>query len=157
MYEANLIAPSVIPSLPRQLLEHGWVYLPAAGEQGVWAVINALDARVLFTTDVVVREGRALVTSDRALDFHTDHHRADVIIWHCRVQTDEGGHTLLADALAAYRSLPADTRAALDTIELFEHSVFANDKSTHPIVEHTASGPRFSWMASRCHPRNQAK
>lgn len=144
MFETNVVSPSAaIPVVPSQLLDQGWVHLPGVGEEGAQAVIAALDARVLSTTDVVVREGRALVTSDRALDYHTDHHRADVIIWHCRVQTDDGGHSILADALAAYRSLPAETRVALDTIELFEHSIFPGDKNTHPIVEHTASGPRF--------------
>lgn len=130
-------------SLSTALAEHGWLHLPGVGERGVYAVIDALDAHVLHTTDVVVREGRALVTSDRALDYHTDHHRADVIVWHCHVQTDDGGHSMLADALAAYRSLPANARLALDTIELFEHSIFPCDKNTHPVVEHTADGPRF--------------
>lgn len=128
----------------------GWVHLPSAPDPE--ELVAALGARILFTTDVVVKEGRALVTSDRALDFHTDHHRADLIAWRCLMQTSAGGETLLADGLAAFESLPVETRETLSTVLLFEHSVFEGDASTHPLVEPGERGPRLYcsfWFPDR--------
>lgn len=123
----------------------GWVHVEANGARVHTheEIVETLGAHVLLTTDVVVREGRALVTSDRALDFHTDHHRADLILWHCLQQTSAGGETLLADGLAAFLSLPVETRATLETVLLFEHSVFQGDASTHPLVEPGEPRPKL--------------
>jgi len=129
--------------LDKRLTSHGWVVLPGIGAAGLDAVVAALDAAVLQTTEVVVREGRALVTSDRALDLHTDHHRADFIAWHCRAQTSAGGATRLADAAAAFATLTTSEQRLLGEVRLFEHSIFAGDATTHPVVEHGADGPRF--------------
>lgn len=140
---ARAVQASDLAGLDKRLTSHGWLVLPAVGKSGLDAALKALAATVLHTTEVVVREGRALVTSDRALDLHTDHHRADLIAWHCRTQTSEGGATRLADAATAYASLTPDEQHALATIRLFEHSVFPGDADTHPVVEHTSRGPRF--------------
>lgn len=90
-----------------------------------------------------MREGRALVTSDRALDFHTDHHRASFIAWHCLVQTLEGGASRLADARAAFDELGPEQQRLLAEIRLFETSIFPGDASTHPLVELGGAVPRF--------------
>jgi alpha-ketoglutarate-dependent taurine dioxygenase len=137
-------APEVdLDDLRARLAGEGWVHLPGAGWDGLDAAVAGLGASVLHRTDVVARPGRALVTSDRALDLHTDHHRADLIAWLCLAQTSEGGETRLADAAAAYAALTPDERASLDGVRLFEHSVFPGDEKTHPLVEHTPDGPRF--------------
>lgn len=137
-------APDVdLADLPERLASTGWAHLSRAGWDGLDAVVDRLDACVLRTRDVVVRPGRALVTSARALDLHTDHHRADLVAWLCLAQTSQGGATRLADAAAAYASLSPAHRERLEAIRVFEPSVFPGDEKSHPLVERTPTGPRF--------------
>ena len=57
---------------------------------------------VLYVEEVETRpDSRALVTSDRALPPHTDHHRARWIVWACSHQADRGGDSLVVDGLGA--------------------------------------------------------
>lgn len=99
---------------------------------------------VIQTTDVTVKgDGARLVTSDQALDVHTDHYRADLIAWYCVEQSDEGGDTVLVDAEAAYSELAADHQRALERIILTEHKVFADDEGSHPLVSVRAGRRKF--------------
>jgi len=135
--------PRHLEGLHDDLADRGWVHLPGVGWEGLGDVEATLGAEVLLTTDVRVRPGMALVTSDRALDFHTDHHRADAVAWLCLRQTSEGGETLLADGVAALVSLPPAQQERLARLRLFEHSVFPGDPKTHPVVERVDGRPRL--------------
>lgn len=154
---AHFVPP--VGPLTTRLATDGWVLLPATGQAGLDAALAELSATVLYTTEVVVREGRALVTSDRALAFHTDHHRADLIAWLCLAQTTDGGASRLADASAAFASMTPEQQALLAGIRLFEHSVFPGDVSTYPLVERTPRGPRFyfSFWLDHSHPLRPAE
>lgn len=121
----------------------GWAHLPGRGPDAFARVPDALGASVLLTTEVAVREGRTLVTSARALELHTDHHRARWIAWLCVTQTTEGGATRLADARAAFELLEEDERSRLAEIRLFEHDVFSGDAGSHALLERDAGGPLF--------------
>ena len=92
------------PSLPSDILKavelHGHWFLADTSPEDAIGIVRQLG-EVLFVTNVTVKPGKALVTSDRALDFHTDHHRADLICWYCIEQTDQGGETLLLDCYNA--------------------------------------------------------
>ncbi|TNF38233.1 MAG: hypothetical protein EP329_01050 [Deltaproteobacteria bacterium] len=148
-----------LDDLKGRLADVGWVLLPGVGQAGRDAACAALDAEVLLETDVRVRPGRALVTSDRALGFHTDHHRADLIAWLCVAQTSQGGGTRLADGLAALASLPTAQQELLARVRLFEHSVFPGDGDTHPVVEPTPAGPRLYcsfWFDAPLDPEAEA-
>ncbi len=91
--------------------------------------------KILFVTDVTVRPGsKALVTSDRGLDFHTDHHRADLICWHCIEQTDEGGESVLLDGHRLLQRLRAGLVEDLRGLKLFEHKVFPGDEEAFPFL-----------------------
>lgn len=142
-----------------RLATDGWVHLPGVGATALDPLIEDLGVTVLHTTDVVVRDGRALITSDRAIDFHTDHHRAELIAWRCLVQTTRGGHTRLADAQSAFASLAPQQRRRLESVRLFEHSVFPGDAATHPVVEYRAERPRFYcsfWFEAPSDPEDAA-
>lgn len=121
--------------------DRGWALLPGRGPDAFARVPAALGASVLLGTEVAVREGRALVTSDRALELHTDHHRARWIAWLCVAQTSEGGATRLADGRAALAQLSDDQRTHLAEIRLFEHGVFAADTGSHPLIEDGDGAP----------------
>jgi hypothetical protein len=57
-----------------------------------------------------------------------------MIIWHCMAQSDQGGGTILADAIAVVADLPRDQQDALTRVQLKEHSVFDGDEERHPLL-----------------------
>ncbi len=139
-HEDRLTIPcGVIDEVPfanerRQLRDTGYVLLPRFGAGALVGLLETLG-RVLHVEEVVVDPTSAsLVKSTEGLSLHTDHHRAQFIVWHCIAQSDEGGVTVLADGLAAYLSLSHGHRAALTGVLLQEHSVFRGDREQHPLV-----------------------
>jgi len=91
---------------------------------------------VLFTTDVVVKpESNFLVTSAKGLDYHTDHHKADYILWYCVRQTDKGGESILIDAWKAFDALSDSHKEALHEIRLYEHKIFPDDLDSYPLAD----------------------
>jgi len=134
-----------------ELEEHGYVLLREAGAGGLVRAIEELG-RVLQVEEVVVSsESASLVRSERGLSLHTDHHRAEVIVWHCIAQSNAGGETILTDALAALSTLTPSEQAALSRIELKEHSVFRDDDERHPMLSFRHGRPRVCysyWMAT---------
>ncbi len=118
-----------------QLHEMGYALLERVGQEGLDIIANQLG-EIIYITDVKVNlKNENLVTSNRALGFHTDHPKADYVAWICIRSSKEGGETVLADARAAYLKLSPIQRQALSSIYLFEHKVFANDEGNHPLVK----------------------
>lgn len=132
------------------LRESGYVLLHGARASTLVDLLESLG-RVLHVEEVVIdATSPSLVKSSRALSLHTDHHRADVIVWFCIAQSDQGGATLLADGVAAYRSLTMPQQEALQRIMLQEHSVFRGDNERHPVVSIRNGSPRLYysyWLA----------
>lgn len=119
----------------QEFIQNGYVWIEKQSEAFVESFLKGLG-EVIFETDVSVKpESKALVTSDKALDFHTDHHKADYILWYCVQQTDTGGESILLEADKAFVCLSPAQQAALSRIQLYEHQVFADDKPHHPLVE----------------------
>ena len=135
-----------------ELQQKGFAVLPRQSEREVASLLGDLG-EVIYTTDVKVKpESKSLVTSSRALDFHTDHHRAKWILWYCLEQTDVGGETILVDAAKIYRNLQDRHKEALSEIMLFEHKVFDDDKDCFPLVSEEDGSPRFYysfWMVKK--------
>jgi Taurine catabolism dioxygenase TauD, TfdA family len=91
--------------------------------------------RTIFITNVTVKpNSKALVTSDLPMDFHTDHHHADLILWHCLEQSNQGGETLLLDAYDLVSGLTPEQRELLRHTLLLEHKVFPNDPGQFPVL-----------------------
>lgn len=94
---------------------------------------------------------KALVRSRVEIPWHTDHHRAERIVWYCLQQAEGGGETLLVDAHAALATIDTTHRSALTGVLLHEHSVFRGDGTQHPVLTAGADGRDrvyFSlWMA----------
>ena len=131
--------------VPGTLWKEGYVLVRGAASSGMEAIAAELG-EVIYVTDVKVNpQGRALVTSARALDFHTDHLRSDYVSWLCIDQADDGGETILADAEAAYRHLSPGERYALSGIHLREHKVFADDEDSRPLVVVKNGKARFYY------------
>lgn len=128
-----------------ELQSTGMALLPGGGETSFRALAAALGD-VVQTTQVVVRpESRALVTSSRGLDVHTDHHGVDFIVWLCHAPAHCGGESVVVDARGPWARLDARCRAALHRVVLREHRVFEDDREKHPLVELRGGVPCFYY------------
>ena len=140
------------------LLDKGFIFLSQQSEKEVAGILESLG-EVIHVTDVKINpQSRALVTSPKALDFHTDHHKARWVLLHCLEQTDVGGESIIVDAARVYNKLGDDNRRALTEIILFEHDVFGSGKDSHPLVEKENGTLRFYysfWMADDNMPAHQ--
>ena len=124
-----------INCMTNELKEKGFVHLTNQSEEQLQEIVNALGA-VIMTTDVIIKkESKGLVTTALGIDFHTDHHNAKFIVWYCYKQTDLGGDSLLIDAEKLFLTLPIKDQESLKTVELFEHKIFPDDKSSYPFVK----------------------
>lgn len=118
-----------------ELKKNGFVHLTNQSENQLQEILSSLG-EIIMTTDIVVKkESKGLVTTEFEIDFHTDHHSAKFIVWYCYKQTDMGGESLLIDAEKIYLTLPIDVQENLKSVELFEHKIYENDKSSYPFVE----------------------
>ena len=134
-----------LPTLCNKLRDNGYVVIKGAGCAGSKLVADELG-EIIHTTDVKVdRKSKGLVTSNRALDFHTDHSRADYVMWLCIRQASNGGETILADANAAFLRLLPRERSVLSSIQLYEHCVFSDDQESHALVTVTNNNRKFYY------------
>jgi alpha-ketoglutarate-dependent taurine dioxygenase len=137
----------------------GWIHLTHQSEQELKDVLSSLG-EVIFTTDVVIKpESKSLVTSAHGLHLHTDHPKAEYIAWHCIKQSDEGGDTILLDVEKLYNQLNEEEQRFLQSIDLYEHKVFAGDKDFYPMVSIEEGKPKFYfsfWLVREGDKENPA-
>lgn len=139
----------VYPPIPEA---SGIMELAALARSAGFAVLRGANAEaleytlrelgdVLYIEEVETRAGsRALVTSDRALPPHTDHHRARWIVWACSHQADRGGDSLVVDGLEVLALLTREQQEVLTRVQLIEHSVFVGDMEQHAMLTRRPEG-----------------
>lgn len=115
---------------------------------------------VLYIEEVETRaDSRALVTSERALPPHTDHHRARWIVWVCSHQADRGGDSLVVDGFEVLALLTRQHQEVLTRIQLIEHSVFAGDMERHAMLTRRPDGRTHLyysyWLAEDTMPAEE--
>lgn len=141
----------LLTDLRTTLAEQGYLHLPALPYVDFRESIRELGT-IIQRTEVRVRpESKAMVTSPRSLDLHTDHHAARYIAWYCHRQSESGGESLLADAQAAFDQLTQAHRDRLFTLHLHEHKVFPDDPGSWPFVMYDQGRIRFYysfWLAN---------
>ena len=123
--------------------------LPSLRGSGIYHVKNksAKQANILaqqigsiiHTTEVVIRDSPGMLTSRKGLGFHTDHHKADWVMWYCHKQTSEGGESILVDGVQAFNNLSANDKKVLETVRLYEHRIFEDEQESHPFITETSS------------------
>ena len=125
-----------VTEIRRAIAERGHWFMPWATPEEVGRVIGGLG-RTIFVADVkVMPDSKADTRPDRAVRFHTDHHRADLIAWHYVEQTDEGGETVLLDGHELLRRLRPNTLERLRGLRLFEPKVFERESERFPFLSH---------------------
>jgi len=120
--------------MKEQLKQNGFVHLKNQSETQLQEILNSIGSTIMTTNIVVKTESKGLVTTDLEIDFHTDHYNAEYIVWYCHKQTNEGGDSLLLDAENLYLQLSIDEQEQLKKVELFEHKIFPDDKTSYPFV-----------------------
>ena len=139
------ISGKMIENMRVELREYGWFHMPSVGARKFLALATSLGT-VVHKTDVVIKpESQALVTSERALDFHTDHSMVDYVAWLCVKPADEGGETILADARKAWLLLDSSDQQILETVMLKEHAMFENDSLQSPLVSNVNGRLEFYY------------
>lgn len=137
----------------------GFAVLRGGGSAALEHTLRELGD-VLYIEEVETRaDSRALVTSDRALPPHTDHHRARWIVWVCSHQADRGGDSLVVDGLEVLALLTREQQEMLTRIQLIEHSVFAGDMERHAMLTRRPDGRTHLyysyWLAEDSMPAEE--
>lgn len=113
---------------------YGFTYLQNKTAKDVSLLCNSLG-KILLKTDVKIDlTTKALVTSDKELDMHTDHSKVKYIIWHCLKQASIGGYSLLLDTKKVLQKLSKQEKEILEKIHLFEHKIFKDDLESYPML-----------------------
>lgn len=150
-----LISDKTVKDMRVRLQKRGWFHMRSATED-LFLSLTASLGSVVYETDVSVRkESRGLVTSDKALDFHTDHSLVDYVAWLCIKSDNCGGDTILADARDAFALLNDSDKKTLESVMLKEHAVFENDPGTAPLVSNVDGRLKFYysfWLVDKHMP-----
>lgn len=127
------------------LADRGHIYLDALPYPAFLEAINELGS-IIQRTEVRVRpESKAMITSPRSLDLHTDHHAARHIAWYCHRQSEQGGESLLFETQRAFDGLALEHQERLFKLELHEHRVFPDDPGSWPFVMFDEGKLRFYY------------
>ncbi len=137
----------------------GFAILRGGGATALEHALRELG-EVLFIEEVKTGDSsRSLVTSDRALPPHTDHHRARWIVWICAQQAERGGDSLVIDGLDVLALLTSEQQEVLTRIQLIEHSVFAGDMERHAMLTRLPEGQTHLyysyWLAEDTMPAEE--
>lgn len=118
----------------------GWLHLRGLTEKQARCKAAELGSVLLETHVKPNPESRALVTSNRPLGPHTDHHAARLIMWYCKEQSETGGETVLIDAWKIIETMPTHLVDQLYQTLLKEHAVFEGDLDYHRMLEPRKGG-----------------
>ena len=135
-----------------QLRDDGYAHLHNIHKGQLREILNAIGEIIQITDVKVNPESRALVTSSRGLDFHTDHHKADIIAWHCIKQSSEGGESIFVDGEKVIKQFTTNEKKILSEIQLREHKIFSDDRDSQPLLQKIGNKYRFYysfWLVNK--------
>lgn len=148
---AGLGVPFERAALLRELSENGFAHFEDIEFATFKATMQSLG-KVMYITDVKAnKSSRALVTSLKHLDFHTDHHKADLVSWYCLQQAREGGESILLDTWKVLAHFTEEEKAVLADIHLFEHKIFDGDVDSYPLLSRIGGRTKVYysfWLAN---------
>lgn len=140
-------------SIKEIIQQQGWLHLRGLTEVKAREIALELGHVLLETQVKPSPESRSLVTSNRPLGPHTDHHAAQYILWYCEAQSLTGGETLLIDAWKVIETMPKAFVDQLYKTQLKEHAVFDGDLDFHNMLEDRVEGKwnvYYSfWLANK--------
>lgn len=143
---------SILKLIREGLASQGYVYLSGMRANDLEDVLRYLGEVIQITNIRVDNKSRALLASERGLDFHTDHSKADIVAWYCFGQANSGGESMLLDIEQILPRFSEEETRILSSIMLHEHKVFDDDEGSYPLIEKT--GDKFKcyysfWLVKR--------
>lgn len=95
---------------------------------------------VLMETEIMERTTSSrLLASSKSMALHTDHYKADYVVWYCIKQADEGGESLLLDTYGMMEFVFSPNQLTeLRKIRVFSHKVFPQDSLHYPLLSEKA-------------------
>jgi len=101
---------------------------------------------IIHENDIIPNaRSKSLTNSYKALDFHTDHHRANIIGIYCLKPSSVGGETIIIDSYDVLSHFNKDELSLLQTIYLYEHKIFENDPENYPLLEYIDNNYRIYY------------
>ena len=148
-----------ITSLIRKEIKDNGFYI-SSFQQGdnIRDIISEFGTVIQEMDIIPSNRNTSLVNSYRALDMHTDHHRAEFIAWYCEEQAGMGGDTLLWDTRNTLMQLTREELHILQTIRLYEHKVFPDDPESRPMLRYQNEKPSLYysfWLIRKTLTPNQ--
>ena len=133
-------------SVQNTVIETGFYVGNASSVSEIDSIISGLGSSFMETDIVVKESGRKFLTSAEAMDYHTDHFRADFILWWCLRQTTEGGESVLVDAESVFtHDLSRSAQRALYEIRVGGHKVLEDDEEYYPLVSDRDGKRKFYY------------
>lgn len=133
----------------RNLKEHGYYVIANGGDKLVNDVIRCLG-EVIQEKDITISDKPGkLASSTEAMPLHTDHYRADYIVWRCVQPAEEGGLTLLSDMRSAYNHLTDEQKTSLGKMSFETVFKIDNDLDYHPVVSQVRQLSHFYFVPFR--------
>ena len=106
-----------IDGILADLASQGWSRF-SNHDSDIEDVITQLGFIILENDVLVQQHTPALVTSSERLPPHTDHHLSHYILWHCLVQDQRGGHSIMIDGLRVFSLMPSDINVCDNAISM---------------------------------------
>ena len=127
-------------NIHEMLRTQGWYHGENYSEYDRTELLDGLGKVNMVTQVTPNPASRSMVTSRKAIGPHTDHHRADYILWNCLNQSPFGGESILIDSWAILDRMTDQEKRALESVLLMEHRVFPDDSERHPMLEKREDG-----------------
>lgn len=118
-----------------QLLENGYIHLPFSQDNDLVEILNELGKVIQVTEIRESKKSTRFLLSNNFISFHTDHYKANYIVWFCNSQSSIGGESLLIDSLKILERFNQIELKLLSEIFVNNHIVFYGDKPKVPLIQ----------------------
>ena len=149
----------LISDIQFELIEKGFVHISYNPKTNIDEIINALGTVIMQTEVRESASGKSQLSSNKSMGLHTDHKKANYILWFCHSQSAIGGETILLDTKPILNRFSEEDLYGLKLVSVQSHEVFPEDKPIYTLLTTNESEHIIyyaPWLAiNSCLPRLQ--
>jgi hypothetical protein len=149
----------LISDIQFELIEKGFVHISYNSKTNIDEIINTLGIVIMQTEVRESNSGKSQLSSNKSMALHTDHKKANYILWFCHSQSAIGGETILLDTKPILNRFSEEELFDLSLVAVQSHEVFPEDKPICTLLTTNASEHIIyyaPWLAiNSCLPRLQ--
>ncbi len=127
------------------LTDNGYILLTGIAPDDIHSILGELGNIIHENRVEATLNTKSLTNSYRALDFHTDHHKADYTCLYCINQSKIGGESRLVDMREILKEFTSKEKEMMKSIFLREHKVFPNDPEIFPLLSNNGNEDEFYY------------